>query len=81
MINMICFDMICFDMMIMLCFGYDDYDMFWYGDNDIFRYDDNIYMHDVCDLVIISNKRRYEDMISYEMSRCMSQFNKVKLRF
>ena len=39
-------------------FWYDDNAMFWYDDYDMFRYDDNIYMHDVCDLVIISNKRR-----------------------
>ena len=41
-------------------FWYDDNAMFWYDDYDMFRYDDNdnIYMHDACDLVIISNKRR-----------------------
>ena len=60
MIKMIClwYDMFWYDDNAM--FWYDDYDMFWYDDNDMFRYDDNdnIYMHDVYDLVIISNKRR-----------------------
>ena len=39
---------------------YDDNDMLWYNDNDKFCYDDNDnnYMHDVYDIVIISNKRR-----------------------
>ena len=38
---------------------YDDNDMLWYNDNDKFCYDDNDnnYMHDVYDIVIISNKR------------------------